>query len=164
MILSSGYVVAGSVVQFEVLDGNIGVLALTPGRDDALIAALNAAASAHQGGILRISEATYESVKKKYPFNPSAVKRPDMLQLMRSAAAPMFKPPVVGVAESGAPAVVDKLPQPAPLPRSATAPTPTIPVADSQAPSKSPPVFRPTVSRPSQRTAAAAPTPSAPPA
>lgn len=135
-ILSSGYVANGAVVQFEVLDGNVGVLALVPGIDDALIRALNAAAAAHKGGILKISEQDYLETKKKRPFNPSAVKRPDMLKLMSASAAPMFRPKLDSPAGGSAEAAALK-----PLP----------PQRPPGAPLPAAPAFKPTVARASQR-------------
>lgn len=139
-ILSTAYIANGAAVHFEVLDGNIGVLALLPGIDDGLIKALNEAAAKHKGGILKINEETYQNLKKNRPYNPSAKKRPDMLQLMQSAAAPMFKPhlpePVAGSAVPVAPKI------PAPISAPLLQPLPA---------TGEKPAYRPSVSRPSQR-------------
>lgn len=57
-------------VPFNSVGGNIGVLALDPAKDGELIAALEAAAQAHRGGIVEIDADIAENIKKNPPFSP----------------------------------------------------------------------------------------------
>jgi hypothetical protein len=70
-ILSNKYLCQGKAVAFEPLDGNAGVAVFQDGRDDELLACLRHAASVHQGGIVIITEAQYEELKKNRPWNES---------------------------------------------------------------------------------------------
>lgn len=78
------FVVESKVMQFQALDGNVGVLCLTTGVDDAAIAALDKAADARRGGIVKITEAQLEELKKKLPLTPSVLKRKPMLQVWQN--------------------------------------------------------------------------------
>jgi hypothetical protein len=79
-IASSRFVANGAPVDFELLDGNRGVIALTPGQDDATISALNK----NQGryGIVKINAEEYELKKNLYPYQQSRPKK-EMLRMMR---------------------------------------------------------------------------------
>jgi hypothetical protein len=72
----------GKRVQFEPLDNNIGVIALTPGGDNDVIRdALHKASEVRKGGVVEITSAQYEELKKKLPLPLSAPKRKPMLQV-----------------------------------------------------------------------------------
>lgn len=70
-LLSNAFIVGGRAVPFEALDGNRGVIALDPGKDQMLIDALNEAANKHRGGIVKIPFDQYTEKKSLYPFSPS---------------------------------------------------------------------------------------------
>ena len=95
------FIVDNKVMQFQALDGNVGVLCLTTGVDDAAIAALDKAADAKRGGIVKITEQQLEELKKKLPLTPFAPKRKPMLQLWQNQP-PKLKPklPVAPVANA----------------------------------------------------------------
>ena len=72
----------GNRVQFEHLDTNIGVIAVLPGApNDVVRDALHRAAEARKGGVVEITEAQYNDLKKKLPLTLSAPKRKPMLQV-----------------------------------------------------------------------------------
>jgi len=136
------------------------VIALTPGKDDVLIAALNEFATGHRGGVVKISAAEYAEKKSLYPFRGSQAIRPGMLQLNQSAARPIFKqaPAVPPTPNPGVPAAAGDRgfvplehpqpivppPQPAPVaPGSVEAPPAELSSAKS--------TFKPTTARASQK-------------
>lgn len=63
--------VNGKSVPFQQLSGNIGVIALDPAKDEVIIAALDAAADARRGGVVRIDAAELENLKKNRVLSPS---------------------------------------------------------------------------------------------
>lgn len=94
-------------VEFEVLGGELGVIA-TP-KGSLLDQALTEAARVKRGGIVVIDAPTYDDLKKKRPFAPSAKKSKPTLQIFRprSLGKPSSNP--------GAPAAVDKVSGSAPV-------------------------------------------------
>lgn len=74
-IFSNRYVCNGAAVDFEQLDGNRGVVELTPGQHDQLIQCLTDAAQKHMGGIVKISADEYAQKKTLYPLPPESVRR-----------------------------------------------------------------------------------------
>ena len=71
----------GERVQFEQLDTNIGVLCIPPWGSAIVREALLRAAKDRRGGVVVITEALYQDLKKKLPLTQSAPKRRPMLQI-----------------------------------------------------------------------------------
>jgi hypothetical protein len=122
-ILGSGLSVQGSRVPFEPLAGNQGVIALdnTTDEGNAFIAGLKEVEG--RFGIIEITEAEYADLKKKHPYDPSAIqlrRQKDLLQVFRApgqrptkqesqnvaAAAAESKPSVSQLAASMPPAPI----------------------------------------------------------
>jgi hypothetical protein len=74
-LFASYFYVKGKAVPFEPLDGNSGVGKFDPATDSEIVAALDKAAAGHKGGVVKITEAEYEALKKNKPLNPSAGRR-----------------------------------------------------------------------------------------
>lgn len=146
-LVSNPFIVRGAAVPFEPLDGNRGVLAVDDAKNPTLVAELSAAAQKGRGGIVKLSQDKFEEVKKKHPLRPFGKKRPDMLQLMRSTAAPIFKPKLADAKEV---AVAAK-----PL-------APPTGALFAKPDSGEKPSFKPAMGKASQKAPAPAPTPSEP--
>ncbi len=69
------FLVKGARVPFEVVAGNVGVIALDPDADKDFVAGLEAAAREHRSGVTRITLDEYDELKKKKdsprPVRPS---------------------------------------------------------------------------------------------
>lgn len=124
----------GTPVAFEVLGGNTGVIKLNTETSSPLIAELRKVAGTR--GVVEISEAIYESLKKNRPYSPSVRNSPNgtpQLQVLRRDLGPK-KPEAASPVVAAAPAPEPAKPQPKPKNDASVAPEP---------PAKRPPAKRP---------------------
>lgn len=70
-LLTSQFMVGGTLVQFEPLDGNNGVIMVDSEAQPDLLRGLTTAANEQRNGVILINEERYEAEKKSHPFNPS---------------------------------------------------------------------------------------------
>ena len=147
-LVSNQFMIGGAPVQFEILDGNEGVISLD--TSSPLFAALNLAASEHRGGIVRITEEMYAQKKTAQPFRGYAkdLSRQDEIRLARSNNNPFAKEPGVAAATSNPPAIPLQGANPIP-PASAgfAAGASASPAGEVAAPAGPTPSFRPATRR-----------------
>jgi hypothetical protein len=144
-IYSNRYVCNGAAVYFEPLDGNSGVGKFVDGQDTAVINCLKNAATNHQGGIVFITEAEYEELKKNRPWNEFEQRQ--KLEKLRVMPFKGFGPKDPGaVAAETAKTVKEAGPMPVPgtqAPTPAPTPAPASAVTEQAAPATSAPTAPP---------------------
>lgn len=119
-LVSNPFMVAGKTVQFEVLGGNRGVIALNPETDGPLVDALNKAAAKRRGGVIKITSEQYLQKKTLFPNSTPFVKRSNSEKLR--ALPPSIRPAGFNPVAAVAGAAKAKAPVSAPLPPPVQAP------------------------------------------
>lgn len=151
-LVSNAFIVNGAAVAFEVLDGNRGVLTLDSEKttDQPLIAALDAAAAARRGGIVKISQEQAADLKKNWPYNPSRdrSRRNETLRIAGQRPPSRINPVAEAVdrAETNAPAQALPIIPGITAPKDA-APVPAPATPPNAVPDQSKPVFKPATRR-----------------
>lgn len=124
-LVSNSCVVSGKRVPFEPLDGNRGVIQLNSDTDKATVEGLMHLASQHRAGIVQVTQAEYESLKKKHPISAQSVRKPK--EFLRAVPTVPERNRENAAADKGLPPELVSAPPvealAEPTPRSATRPT-----------------------------------------
>lgn len=127
-LVNNTVLIGGKSPSWEMVEDQCGIISLSPGKDDAMIAGLNDLASRHVGGIIAITEAVYTQKKTQSEFmrlSPGSEGKEYLrLAVEPKQARPRFAPSLAAV---DAPAAVVVKPTPEQMMAEAVPTVPRIP-------------------------------------